>query len=99
MKYSKRDPCWIKQAHCRERESKKKKAGQEKADQKFNILWDKVLKAIPQWGQPHRDTIRSAMYDAEAQYARFLGVQVTSSTTVEESQNMEEYQSRISQKS
>lgn len=97
VKFAKSEPCWIKQEDCRERISKKK-ASQEKTDQNFQYFVGQSAKAIPQWGQPHRDTIRSAMFDAEAQYARFLGVQVKSSTTVEESQNMEEYQSNISQK-
>ena len=81
VNFSNKEPCWIKQPHC------KKSVGQD-----LEYFVGQSAKAIPQWGQPHRDTIRSAMFDAEAQYARFLGVKVQSTTRLEESQNMEEYQ-------
>ena len=85
-KSSKKEPCWIKQPHCKGADH-----------QEMLYFVGQSANPIAHWGQPKRESLRSAMADAEAQYARFLGVQVQSSIKLAEVQNESEYQSQVSQ--
>lgn len=81
---SKAEPCWIKRPNCR-------------ASLKEDALYFVGQSAQPlaHWGQPNRESKHSAMADAEAQYARFLGVKVQSALDLKESLDGDSYESQV----
>ncbi len=65
------EPCWIQTPDC---------AAQ--ADQSQVFFVGQSEKALASWGRPPREAFHSAQKDAELQYAKFLGVAVSSTVSV-----------------
>ena len=68
------EPCWVKRPDCRE----------ERGEEVIYFVGQSSA-PLAQWGRPKRESLDSAMVNAETQYARFLGVEVEASTQLEES--------------
>lgn len=81
---SKVEPCWIKRPACQ-------------ASNNDTALYfvGQSAEPIAHWGRPKRQSTLSAQADAEAQYARFLGVNIESSIYLKELLDDTSYQSQF----
>lgn len=79
-------PCWIRNPECMLVEGE---------DAVYFV--GRSENALPNWGSPQRESFDSARKDAELQYARFLGVDITSSIFMQELLNNQQYQSQFKQ--
>ena len=80
------EPCWLRTPDCT-------------ADAETTALYFAGQSDQPRanWGRPTRDSFHSAQRDAEQQYARFLGVEIKSSTYLQSLFKNEHYQSQFEQ--
>lgn len=78
------EPCWIKRPNC-----------QATSDETDLYFVGQSAEPLAQWGRPKRKSTRSAQADAEAQYARFLGVNIESSIYLKEVLDESTYQSQF----
>jgi len=78
------EPCWVRTPDCR-------------ADAESTALYFVGQSKQPQasWGRPKRDSFHSAQTDAEQQYARYLAVDIKSSTYLRSLFENEHYQSQF----
>ena len=79
------EPCWIKRPGC--------EAGP--GDTALYFVGQSET-PIANWGRPNRDAVHSAQTDAEQQYARYLGVEISSSIFLQTLLDDETYRSQFS---
>lgn len=80
-------PCWIRNPEC-----------VSKGEDNAVYFVGRSEKPLSNWGAPKRDSFHSAQRDAELQYARFLGVDISSSIFLKKVLNNQQYQSQFEQK-
>lgn len=80
-------PCWIRNPECLSKEG----------DSEAVYFVGRSETAKANWGAPHRESFYSAQRDAEVQYARFLGVDISSSIFMQELLNNQQYQNQFQQ--
>ncbi len=78
------EPCWVRAPDCLAKES---------AD--FSYFVGQSEAPFASWGRPDRSSFKSAQEDAEQQYARFLGVDIESSTFMQTLLTDAHYQSQF----
>ena len=78
------EPCWVRTPHCRD-------------DINGTAIYFVGQSKVPiaNWGSPGRDSYQSAQRDAEHAYARYLGVEVESSSYLQSIFKNEEYRLRF----
>ncbi len=79
-------PCWIRNPQCLSTN-----------DDNSLYFVGRSDETLPNWSFPKRESFYSAQRDAEMQYARFLGVDISSSSFMKEVFNNKVYQSQFEQ--
>lgn len=79
------EPCWVKRPNCLA-----------KGEDTALYFVGQSAQPLANWGRPERASTQSAQTDAEQQYARFLGVEITSSVYLQSLLEDERYQSQFS---